>query len=399
MAVDTTTLTLITGTEITRTTIVQEMINFYNLLFEVGDTRVTDFNEGSEIRNILEAIGVPIYALLEDQNNLTKVAFIETAEGEWLDKHGAKPDINLPREVGTYATGYVTFTLPSSSETEVIIPSDTILTCTENDIDYSTDSDITIPVGETSSDLVSVTCLIDGYDGNCSENTVTVISDDTLNIPGLTVTNPNKFDGGVDYEEDDDYRERLLSYEQRDDFGSLLYYESLATEVNGVHDVTFVPSTNYTRKILVNGNVKPTPLSVLNDVLEIFSYPTNVVINHTFTVDTPEYEHTKLKVEVVVEEEISEDDVTSLLQSLFDGGGPVAGLELDGLSIGETLTKESMDSTLELLDDVISSTVQVKYSDDGETWDSNWSDFTDKSVDSDTVLKLDDVTVTQTINE
>ena len=101
MAVDESTIYTVTNETITRSSIVQEMLNFYNLLFEVGDTHVTDFNEGSEIRNLLEVYAVDGYDLRDEQNNLDKIRFIETAEGEWLDKHGASPNIRLPRNEGT----------------------------------------------------------------------------------------------------------------------------------------------------------------------------------------------------------------------------------------------------------------------------------------------------------
>ena len=44
------------GDEINLTNLVDQMINFYELKSEVGETRLTDFNEGSEIRNLLEAL-------------------------------------------------------------------------------------------------------------------------------------------------------------------------------------------------------------------------------------------------------------------------------------------------------------------------------------------------------
>ena len=372
------------------------MINFYNLLLEVGDTRVTDFNEGSEIRNLLETYAVDSYSIQEDQYNLSKIAFIETAEGEWLDKHGALPQINLPRETGTVATGYVTFTLPSASETQVIIPTETLLTCTENDLDYATDSDVIIGVGETSA-MVSVSCISEGYDGNCSENTLTIISDDYINIQGLTVTNTSPLTGGTDYEEDDAYRERLLNFVQRASFGSYDYYNDLGNSVDGVHDILLDdPTGTETAHILINGDEKPTPNTVISDVIEAFTIPSNIVLGHNFTYDKPNYLETKLKVTCTVAEEISTTDITKLLTALFDGGGPLDGLELEGLYIGETLTKDSMDTTLELLDDMISFTVEVKYKNNG-TWDSDWATFTDKTPSDDEVLKLDDVTVVQTL--
>ena len=59
------------GDEINLTNIVNQMINYYQLKLEVGETAVTDFNEGSEIRNLLEGFAVGIYALLEEQHEAT----------------------------------------------------------------------------------------------------------------------------------------------------------------------------------------------------------------------------------------------------------------------------------------------------------------------------------------
>ena len=45
----------ILGEEISRENILEQMINFYALKLEVGESKVTAFNEGAEIRNLLEA--------------------------------------------------------------------------------------------------------------------------------------------------------------------------------------------------------------------------------------------------------------------------------------------------------------------------------------------------------
>ena len=96
------------GDEISRESIVEEMIEYYNQKLELGETRVTDFNEGSEIRNLLESIAVDLYDLMEDNYEATKIAFISSAYGEWLDLHGENPLINLPRDTGSEAVGFVT---------------------------------------------------------------------------------------------------------------------------------------------------------------------------------------------------------------------------------------------------------------------------------------------------
>ena len=129
----------ILGEEISRNGLVQQMINFYGLLLEVGETRITDFNEGSEIRNFLETIAVDHYVILEDQNEHAKITFIDTAYGEWLDKHGLHPAIRLERNQGNEAVGEVTFTIPSVSTEQTIIPEGTLLASTETGLQFSTD--------------------------------------------------------------------------------------------------------------------------------------------------------------------------------------------------------------------------------------------------------------------
>ena len=377
----------VNGYLVSRSNLVQQMIDYYNMKLVAGETRVTDFNEGSEVRNLLESIAVDVYALMEDQNDLTNIAFVETAEGEWLDKHGSNPFVNLAREEGVEATGYVTFTIPSVQASDIVIPYGSVLASTENSLQYVTDTDLIIAVGDTSV-TGSATCLTVGVDGNCSADTVTVIEDEELGVNGLTVTNSEAFSGGVDYEEDDDYRERLLAFLRRDDFGSISYYENLCEVVDGVHDVLLVDATGYTKKVLVNGLVKPTPDTVLADVLEVLSIPDNLVLGHSFTVDKPDYVVKDFTVSLTVKEELAEDDLNEFLSAIFNGGSALVGFDFDGLSIGEGLTKQDLYDTFYLIDDIESITVTVS--------DVEMSDWT---VDDDEVLKLGTVTWSQSVVE
>lgn len=387
MAVNDNSFYNLVGEEISRSNLVQQMIDFYSLLLEVGDTRVTDFNEGSEIRNLLEAFAVDIYYLMESENDLTEIGFVDTAYGEWLDKHGLNPFINIERDTGMEATGYVTFSIPEDATTELIIPEGTIVVCEETGLEYVTDNEALISVGDDNV-TAAVTCLTVGIDGNCDTETVTVIDDDYINIPGLEVTNEDAFTGGTDYEEDDEYRDRLLNYIQKDDFGSIGYYEELGNNVDGVHDVTLVDVTGYTKKVLVNGDIKPTPNSVLTDVLSEFSSPFNVVVGHTFTVDKPGYITLDLDVSLDVIVELDETELMTALTDFFNGGSNIPSIDFDGLFIGEPLTKTKLYSCLELFDAVESVTIEI----DNE-------EITEITCDDDEVFKLGEVTITQNVVE
>ena len=376
----------VNGYEVSRTNLVQQMIDYYNEKLELGETRVTDFNEGSEIRNLLESVAVDVYNLMELQNEVTKIAFVETATGEWLDKHGANPFVNLPRDEGVEAKGYVTFTIPSVQSSDVIIPLGSVVVSTENSLQYVTDSDLVIAVGDTSG-TVSCTCLTVGVDGNCASGTVTVIEDDTLGVSGLSVTNSEAFSGGEDYEDDDAYRERLLAFLRKDDFGSIGYYENLCESVDDVHDVLLVDATGYTKKVWVNGKSKPTSDTVVADVLEVLSIPDNIVLGHSFTVAKAVTVEHDFVVNLGVSVELDDDDLEEFIRAIFDGGSALVGFEFDGLDIGQGISKQELYETIQLID----------YVESVEILESS-TEISDLSVASDKVLTLDDVTINQTVS-
>lgn len=340
------------GDEVNISNIVNQMINYYDAKLEIGETAVTDFNEGSEIRNLLEAFAVGVYALLEEQHEATRIAFLQTSYGMWLDCIGELPFIDLPRVEGVASRGTVTFTLASVQETDYVIPAGTIVEDGVNGVEFSTVMDCTVLAGESSAD-VDVECLTTGLDGNVGSGTVTVIADaGVVDTDLVSVSNSEGFVGGEDYEEDEDYRGRLLDNVQSDGFGTIGYYTDLCTVCDGVHDVKFVADSSYTRKVLVNGYSKPTPDSVLADVLSELTLVDNIVLGHSFTVDKPAYTTVNLAVTLDVVTELDTDDLSDCLTAVFNGGG-FDRMEYEGLNIDETLTREQIISELLVFADIV----------------------------------------------
>lgn len=340
------------GDEINISNIVNQMINYYNMKLEVGETAVTDFNEGSEIRNLLEAFAIGIYALLEEQNEATKISFIQSSYGQWLDRIGELPFIDVARDEGSEASGIVTFTLSEVQESDFFIPAGTIVQDSMNEIDFNTTNDVTIVSGETSVPAV-VECLSVGSDGNVPAGNIDVIVDPNLDSDLLSVTNPDAFWDGSDFEDDDDYRARLLDNVQADGFGSQGWYRSLCEEVDGVHDVLLVDDSDYTKRVLVNGYAKPTPNTVLLDVLAELTVLDNIVVGHSFMIDTPVYSVHNLVISLDVATLIDEEKLLSVLSALFDGGDAIVPISFEGMSIGEILTRDKIGGTLEVFDTVV----------------------------------------------
>ena len=374
------------GEQISREGIVEKMIEYYAQKLEIGETKVTDFNEGSEIRNLLESIAVDLYALMEDNYEASKIAFISSAYGEWLDLHGENPLINLPRDTGSEAVGLVTFSIPDVRTVDIIIPEETILICEDNDLEYVTDSEAVIVAGDTSVD-VYCTCLTVGEDGNCPANTITTIDDENVDF-SVEVTNPEAFTEGTDYEEDDEYQERLLSAIRIDNFGSIGYYQELGENIDGVHDILLIDDETYTRKILVNGDVKPVSEEVLMNVLREFTRPENIVLGHSFIVDSPEYIVLNLQLDLIVEYEFENDLIVNRLHSFFDGGITSDGYDFSGCFIGEKINETHLYSSLESLDGIIRASARIL---------DNNSSLSTITVNNNQVIKLGEVTINQTI--
>lgn len=383
MAIDDVSFYNLIGEEISRETLVNQMINYYIMKLEVGETKVTDFNEGSEIRNLLEAIAVDLYALMDEQNELIKIGFIDSAEGEFLDKHGANPFINLERDTGSEATGYVVFTIPEVLASDLIIEEGTLV-ATEDGLEFATDGEGLISAGETTSQI-PVTCLTVGADGNVGIGEITVIDDENISIPGLTVNNTEALTNGTDYEEDEEYRERLLAYVRQDDFGSMGYYTKLGEEIDGVHDVLLVDNASYTKSVIVNGDEKPVSASVVANVLSEFSKPENIVVGHTFTAVACECDSVDLTVNLGMQEEIDDTIIENVLQTFFDGGEYEL-YDFEGLYINDSVTNEKLVDILSLLEEVVS--IEILY---------NGSQLTEVSPATNHVLSLGTVTVNQTV--
>lgn len=366
------------GGEVNLTNLVTQMINHYNDKLEIGETKITDFNEGSEIRNILEAYAILAYAILEDETEASRLPFIRTSYAMYLDRIGENPFINLPRVQGASSEGSVVFTLATVQENDVIIPADTLLE-TDGELEFVTIGDCTIPAGDLTSDAVGAECLTEGADGNIRANSLVNITEPSIDTSLISVNNPEEFINGADYEDDEEYRERLLANIRADGFGTISYYETLGNNVDGVHDVALINDSTYTKKVLVNGYSKPTPDDVLLDVLTEFTDVNKKVLNHNFIVSKPTYVTVDLTVNLEVTAEV--DDLDNFIRKIVDGG-MWDRFEFNGLYIGENLTAELIINQFEFIGDVVSADI---------------TGFTTTDIGSQEVVKLGTVTVNQTV--
>ena len=334
----------IKGNEISAQGIVAEFINNYN-------GKLTDFNEGSEIRNLLEAFAVYAMGLEERLNDSVYVMDIMNADGEYLDLLAGQPGIDMERNEGEEATGEVLFTMQHVLSEELLIPSGTVVSA-DNGMDFETQTDNKIMPGD-----LSTTCMVEaievGTDGNISANSILTKIDGYDAVQGFTVSNPEPFRGGVDYEEDEEFRERIIAEMSLQKFGSKPYYISkLMNEFPEAHDILFdTSSENYTAVVTPNTyNGTEEQAQLERDVMDYLSNENNVGIKHSFAVVPP----MELLVPVYIQEETPSDrryfqitglsdystetvdKVKELLKVCFYGGRVSFGTwESNGLNLGE----------------------------------------------------------------
>lgn len=134
---------------------------------------------------------------------LAKQFLPDTAETEWLDRHGniwlKNADGSKGRKLATYAMGTVTLTATIKG---TILPSGSRLT---GAIDYQTTEEIAVNLTPTP---VSVVALTTGLIGNLDANDILTLVDtiNGINNTAVVVT----MDGGIEAESDDDLRARVL---------------------------------------------------------------------------------------------------------------------------------------------------------------------------------------------
>ena len=302
----------INNEEISQESILNDLIEYYKNLNEEGKTLVDDFNEGSEARTLLEVLSHLAYNILEEQNNTLTNHFINTADSEYLDLLGANPNVNLPREQGTTATGMVKFSIPYPAIEEMIVPAN--ITVSSDDVEYETVEDGVISIGESYT-YVPVECTVDGEDGNCPVGAI-----NKCELSDYTVTNEEAFVDGSEFEEDEEYRQRLLDFIRADNFGSRGYYENILLGMDGVHDILQNPNPSAMIDYYVNTNDKSKVDDVYNNLLAHFSDNNNIVVGHDSIFHMSYLHEISFTVTLNQDSGYSEEDIKDFFNTYFKGG-------------------------------------------------------------------------------
>lgn len=329
------------GDEISKENIIAEFINNYT-------GNLTDFNEGSEIRNLLEGFATYAMGLEERENDLLYVVDVMNADGEYLDLIASQPRINMERIEGVEATGTVTFTIQSALNEDLLIPEGTVVT-SDTGLDFETVTDNTILPGETSRDCM-VQAVDVGVDGNIPADSIITKEDGYDVVEGFTVSNSEAFMGGVDYEEDDDFRERILATMSLQKFGSKPYYVStLMNEFSDAHDILFdTSSETYTAVVTPNtyqGAAKQAELE--QKIAAYLTDENNILCNHSFNVISPGVKEIEISISDDNVFDGKEDHIKDIITDYIEGGSlDFVVMDYQGLNLGVATSPDDLKSVI-----------------------------------------------------
>lgn len=325
--------------------------------YQETGTEVTDFEEGSEIYNLFTAYAYLVYDMKEQINDILLQTNVETADDEYLDTLAEQPNINLSRIMGAEAQGLVLFSLPQVLTTDFVIEDG--LELVSGGVEFELDGDVTIRAGELTAEGTAI-ALEEGISGNIEAGTMELATPTEL----FTVTNPSDFSNGADYEEDGEFRDRIIANLQITNFGSKPYLEQqLLVAVPDIHDISILDCNCDYAAIIVPNTYKTGRQAIVNQQVQAYvDEPANVVAGQSFTVRAPTMKSLELQVgdagigstgyylQVVVDSTDMEDKTVEILTKYVAGGeveGVGAPLEFNGLNINEVFDVLQIKTVLE----------------------------------------------------
>ncbi len=222
------------------------------------NTTLTNFNVGSRIRSLLEAVALAIEEVWFFADRTYHSLFVVTATGEDLDLRAR--ELGITRKPAQKATGFVRFT----GQQGTMIPQGTVVSTDPNAsevVEFVTTQDATI--GASGTVDVPIEARVAGLQGNVEDNKITYLPSPITGVDA--VTNPTATSGGLDEETDEDLRKRCVLKWWSTSYGATENaIRSWALEVPGVADARVIPAWQGpgTVKVLVwsrdaDGNLVP----------------------------------------------------------------------------------------------------------------------------------------------
>lgn len=293
-------------------------------------------DDASDIGIRLKVLAGEIFSMQSYAEWLKRQMFVQTAGGEQLDYHAGQR--GLSRKAAQFAQGVLLFSIEKEAETDLYIPQGCVCsTQGENPVRFVTTRGDMIKKGNKSLYL-HAQAVNAGSGSNAAKDTVTVIVTPPAGIS--RVTNPSSMDGGMDAEDDDTLRRRVLEHIRDVPNGTnRAYYQNAAESFEGVYSANVVPKGRGagTVDIYLAGKAAPAGSGLVARVQEYMDKEREV--NVDVKVQAAQTASASIYAEVAVREGYDFDEVSAQCKEAVRGF-------FDSLSVGQDVRLSSVGEEL-----------------------------------------------------
>ncbi|GMB00227.1 baseplate J/gp47 family protein [Pelosinus sp. IPA-1] len=281
-----------------------------NLFEYVGENKkITDFNVGSVLRTILEAVAAVSEELWYNLQLFVSKFFLNTSSGEWLDRR--LNDLGMERKAGSAAYGLITIGRDSPSPISILISAGTIFQNETGELQYTTQADTLLNIGEVSIDVQAQAVAV-GSNYNLLSGTV--LKQSGIAISGIEWGKIKLMGGGEDIEDDTDFKNRVPDYFDSLSRGTASAIVYAASAVKGVESVTIkenVPSKGWFTIYIDDGSgvANQTLLQSVRAVLEDYR-----AFTVQYIVDTAKLADFTTHLQVITKADVNDEAVKAAVQ-------------------------------------------------------------------------------------
>jgi uncharacterized phage protein gp47/JayE len=184
----------------------------------------TTFLRRSVFLIIARVLGGALHLVYGFLDYMKKQLFASSADSEYLERQGS--EYGISRNAGVQATGGISGT----GTTGITIPAATRVQSESGNV-YTFDSDVTIAGGVFTADITAEEI---GTEYNESVGATLSFVSPVANVDSTVLIDSGGITGGTDEEEDEDYRNRILTRKRQPPHGGAEFdYEAWALEVPG----------------------------------------------------------------------------------------------------------------------------------------------------------------------
>ena len=283
-----------------------------------GEETGLEPREGTDLSARMYALAAQVYALYVQADWVTRQAFPQTAEGEYLDYHAQLR--SLERKPALPAQGTVRFTAGEAAQSDRSIPEGTVC-MTAGLVRFATTQAAVLPAGELTVD-VPVQALEPGTAGNVSAQTVVSMAVAPMGI--ASCTNPQAFAGGADGEGDEELRARILdTFRRLPNGANVAFYEQGALSFDQVAAAAVIPKPRGLGSVdVIVSTLAGTPgEELLEQLQDYFEQRREIAVDVQVKAPTPVTVNVAVQVKAKGGWDKTQvlDQVEGALESWFDG--------------------------------------------------------------------------------